>query len=77
MALSDIISSEEMKSLVLTERKSHKEISNILTERNPGTRGLSAMSVRRFCAKYGIRTRTTLNVKEIENEVSKCVTQVT
>ena len=65
-----------MRSLVLTERKSHKEISNILTERNPGVRGLSAMSVRRFCEKNGIRTRTTLDAKEIENEVSKCVSQV-
>lgn len=76
MALSDIISHDEMNSLVLAERKTHQQISDILKERNPGIRGLSAMSVRRFCTTNGIRTRTTLNEKEIEKEVSKCVNQV-
>ena len=35
MALSSVISLDEMKSLVLTKRKTHREISNILKKRYP------------------------------------------
>ena len=35
MALSSVISLDEMKSLVLTKRKTYQEISNILKERHP------------------------------------------
>ena len=65
-----------MKSLVLTERKSHQEISNILKERHPDMRGLSAMNVRRFCNENVIRTRTTLDDSEIEKEVKKFIAEV-
>ena len=53
MALSSVISLGEMKSLVLTKRETHQEISNILKERHPVMRGVSAMNVRRFCNKNG------------------------
>lgn len=76
MALSEIISVSEMKRLVLTERKTHEEISFILQEMYPETRGLSSMSVRRFCNEHEIRTRTTLNDEEVEKEVSKALVQV-
>ena len=81
MALSSVISLDEMKSLVLTKRKTHQEISNILKERHPDMRGLSAMNVRRFCNKNGMRTRTTLDDSElddseIEKEVTKSITEV-
>ena len=76
MALSSVISLDEMKSLVLTKRKTHQEISNILKERHPDMRGLSAMNVRRFCNENGIRTRTTLDDSEIEKEVTKSITEV-
>ena len=76
MALSSVISLDEMKSLVLTKRKTHQEISNILKERHPDMRGLSAMNVRGFCNENGIRTRTTLDDSEIEKEVTKSITEV-
>ena len=76
MTLSSVISLDEMKSLVLTKRKTHQEISNILKERHPDMRGLSAMNVRRFCNENGIRTRTTLDDSEIEKEVAKSITEV-
>ena len=56
IALSSVISLDEIKSLVLTKRKTHQEISNSLKERHPDMRGLSAMNVRRFSIEYGIRT---------------------
>ena len=76
MALSSVISLDEMKSLVLTKRKTHQEISNILKERHPDMRDLSAMNVRRFCNENRIRTRTTLDDSEIEKEVTKSITEV-
>ena len=50
-----VISLDEMKSSVLTKRKTHQEISNILQERYSDMRGLSAMNVRRFCNENRIR----------------------
>ena len=76
MALSSVISLDEMKSLVLTKRKTHQEISNILKKRHHDMRGLSAMNVRGFCNENGIRTRTTLDDSEIEKGVTKSITEV-
>ena len=56
MALSSVISLNEIKTLVLTKGKTHQEISKILKARHPDIRGLSAMNVRRFCNENGIRT---------------------
>ena len=76
MALSSVISLDEMKSLVLKKRKTHQEISNLLKERNPDMRGLPAMNVRRFCNENRIRTQTTLDDSEIEKEVTESITEV-
>ena len=54
MTLSSVILLDEMKSLVLTKRKTHQEISNILKERHPDMRGLTAMNVTPFC-NFGLR----------------------
>ena len=43
MALSSVILLDEMKSLVLTKRKTHQEITNILKERHADMRGFSAI----------------------------------
>ena len=48
MALSNVIALDKIKFLVLTKRKTHQEISNILKERYPDMEGLSTMNVRRF-----------------------------
>ena len=76
MVLSSVISLNEMKSLVITKRKTHQEISNILKERHPVMRGVSAMNVRRFCNKNGKRIRTTLDDSEIEKKVKKSIAEV-
>ena len=56
MALLSVISLSEMKSLTLTTRRTHHEISNILKERHSDMRGLSAMNIRQFSIENGIRT---------------------
>ena len=76
LASSSVISFDEIKSLLLTKRKTHQEISNTLKERHPDMRDLSAMNVRRFCNENRIRTRTTLDDSEIEKEVTKSITEV-
>ena len=76
MALSSVILLDEMKSLVLTRRKTHQEISDILKERHPDMWGLSAMNIRPFCNENGIRARTTLDDSEIEKEVTKSTIEV-
>jgi len=63
-----------MKYLVLKERKTHQEISDMLKERNPGIKGLSTMSIRNFCVNNGIRTRRTPEEIEAEKRVSTQVT---
>ena len=65
-----------MKSLVLTKRKTHQEISNILKERHPDMRGLSANNVRGFCNENEIKTWKTLDDSGIEKEVTKSITEV-
>ena len=55
-----------MRSSVLTKRKTHQGISDILKERHPDMRDLSAMNIRRFCNENGIKTQTTLDDSEIE-----------
>ena len=74
MALSSVTSLDEMKSLVLRKRKTHQEISNVIREKYPDMRGLSAMNVKRFCNESWIGT--TLNDSEIEREVTKSIAQV-
>lgn len=48
MALSSVISLNEMKSLVLIKRKTNQEISNIYKESYPDMRDLSVINVGRF-----------------------------
>jgi hypothetical protein len=65
-----------MRYLRLTERKTHQEISDILRKRYPGIKGLSVISVGRFCVKNGIRTRKTVAEIEMEKKASKYESQV-
>ena len=76
MQLIEIITVQEMERLVLMERKTHEEISCLLKQSYPHMRGLSAMSVRRFCNEHEICTRTKLNDEQIIEEVSKAMAQV-
>ena len=75
MALSSVISLNEMKSLTLTTRKTHHEISNILKERHSDMRGLSAMNVRRFSIEYGIRTGQLWSYKEVKKFIAEIINE--
>ena len=45
----DEVSVEYVKDLVVTQQKTHSEVSLLLKEAYPERRGLSSRSVRRFC----------------------------
>ena len=54
-------STEYIKDLVITQRKTHSEVSLLLKERFPGKEGPSSKSVRRFCLENGIHLHNRLS----------------
>ena len=54
-------STEYMKDLVITQRKTDSEVSLLLKERFPDKKGFSSRSVRRFCFENGINLRNRLS----------------
>ena len=55
-----------IKDLVITQRKTHSEVSLLLKERFHDKKGLSSRSVRRFCLKNGIHLHNRLTNDELE-----------
>ena len=55
-----------IKDLVITQRKTHSEVSLLLKERFPDKKGLSSRSVRRFCLKNRIHLHNRLSNNELE-----------
>ena len=77
MAVSQVISVEEMKKLVCERKLTHRQISTMLIEQHPNVKcGLSAMSVRRYCKINGITRFCTLSRLEIHNKVVECASNV-
>ena len=62
----DDVNVEYVKDLVLTQRKTHSEVSLLPKEAYPGKRGLSSRSVRRFYFKNGIHAQNCLSNDELE-----------
>ena len=81
MALSSVISLDDIerlisKSLFLTQRKTHPDMSNLFKERYPDMRAVPVINVRQFRNENGIRTRKPLNDSEIGKAVTKSIAQV-
>ena len=55
-----------IKDFVITQRKTHSEVSLLLKERFPDKKGLSSRSVWRFCLKNGIHLHNRLSNDELE-----------
>ena len=72
----DEVSVEYVKDLVVSQRKTHSEISLLLKEAYPGRRGLSLRSVRRFCFKNGIHAQNRLSNDELEQCTKEVVARV-
>jgi hypothetical protein len=70
------ISIDFVRDLVLRRKLTHKQISEELQRENPGVRGLSEMSVRRFCSKHNIHRTTQISDGKLDCAVHKAVSQV-
>ena len=72
----DDVSVEFVKDLVVTQRKTHSEVSLLLKEAYPARRGRSLRSVRRFCLKNGIHAQNRLSNDELEQCNKEVVARV-
>ena len=72
----DDVSTEYVKDLVVTQQKTHSEVSLLLKEAYPGRRGFSLRSVRRFCLKNGIHAQNRLSNDELEQCTKEVVARV-
>ena len=69
-------SAEYIKDLVVTQGKTHSEVSLLLEEAFPDKRGLSSRSVRKFCFENGIHLQNRLSNDELEECTKDVVAQV-
>ena len=74
--MEEYVTVDEMRKFVLTKKMTHEQISEELRRRSCGVRGLSAMSVRRFCSKHNIHRTTQISDRELDCVVLKAVSQV-
>jgi len=58
------------------QRKTHQEVSDELVLLHPGVRGLSRMSVRRFCSEHGIHKTSRLDDHSLDRAVALNVMRV-
>ena len=65
----------EIRQLV-SSGTTHKRISELLQEANPGANGLSERSVRRFCQDKGISYRSHLDDREVDQVVQGAIQEV-
>ena len=65
-----------IRDLVVRRKLTHKQISEELQRQNPGVRGLSEMSVRRFCFNHDIHRTSQISDGELDCAVFKAVSQV-
>ena len=62
----NFFSAEHIKDLVITQRKTHSEVSLLPKERFPDKKGFSSRSVSRFCFENGINLHNHLSNDELE-----------
>lgn len=65
-----------MRERIEIEKRSYEDISKELQEAHPTARGLSARSVRRFCAEYGIHKTSRLPDHVLDRVVASSVAKV-
>ena len=72
----DAVNVDFVRDLVVTQGKTHSQVSLLLQEAYPGKRGLSSRSVRRFCLKNGIHAQNRLSNEELEHYTKEVVARV-
>ena len=69
----DALNVDFVRDLVVTQGKTHLQVSLLLQEAYPRKRGLSSQSVRRFCLKNGIHAQNRLSNEELEHYTKEVV----
>ena len=72
----DSVNVDFVRDLVVTQGKTHSQVSLLLQEAYPGKRGLSSRSVRRFCLKNGIHAQNRRSNEELEDYTKEVVARV-
>ena len=72
----DALNVDFVRDLVVTQVKTHLQVSFLLQEAYPGKRGLSSQSVRRFGLKNGIHAQNRLSNEELEHYTKEVVARV-
>ena len=72
----DAVNVDFVRDLVVTQGKTHSQVSLLLQEAYPGKRGLSSRPVRRFCLKNGIHAQNRLSNEELEHYTKQVVARV-
>ena len=69
----DALNVDFVRDLVVTQGKTHSQVSLLLQEAYAGKRGISSRSVSRFCLKYGIHAQNWLSNEELEHYTKEVV----
>ena len=72
----DALNVDFVRDLVVTQGKTHSQVSLLLQEAYAGKRGISSRSVSRFCLKYGIHAQNRLSNEELEHYTKEVVAWV-
>ena len=77
MALENLNAEQYVRKFVEGEKKTHKEVSELLKQAYPNTQGLSERSVRRFCEVNNIHLRDRkLSTSDLDAAVSSAIVEV-
>ena len=61
---------------IVNERKTLRDVSRELTAMNPGMRGISARSIRRFCHQHNIHATSRLSRFQLDRVVATSIKKV-
>ena len=75
-ALDELALEELVKEKIENERWTYKKLSTHLQELYPGTKGISARSLRRFCSSRDIHRTSRLSEHEVDIVVSGAIAKV-
>ena len=72
----DAVNVDFARDRVVTQGKTHSQVSLLIQEAYPGKRGLSSRPVRRFCLKNGTHAQNRLSNEELEHYTKQIVARV-
>ena len=72
----DSFDEEIVRQKIEVEGRTHERLSDFLRAENPSTRGLSTLSVRRYCCVNDIRKTPRLRHEEVEEAVRQAISEV-